>query len=93
MAYRTAGREVLRASPTTHAARVAAGGAHVDEDRSVAEVMGELEAVDLDAFDAVVSNCFDAISRTLAEDPRRTTLVMADRADVRRIGDPPGLPY
>jgi len=70
-------------------------GAHVDDDCSVADLMSELEAVDLAAFDTVLRNCFDAISRARAEDALLATLAMADRtmADLRRIGDPPGLSY
>jgi hypothetical protein len=70
-------------------------GAHVAGDRSVGDLMRDLEAVDLAAFDAVIRNCFDAISRARAEDPSLATLGMADRtmAGVRRIDDPSGLRY
>lgn len=70
-------------------------GAHLDEHRTVDQLMTDLEAVDLGAFESVVSNCFSTLSQARAADPRLTILDMVDRAfaDVRGVDDPPDAQY
>lgn len=70
-------------------------GAHVDDQRSVGELMRDLEAADMNAFDAVLDNAFATISDARAADLRLGLLRLLDATltGLARADDPPGPAY
>ena len=85
------------ATRTIDATAIALGlRAKLDEQRGWQKTLSNvgINGVTLAAFDAVLCNCFDAISRARVEDPRLATLVMVDltMAGSRRIDDSSSAP-
>ncbi len=70
-------------------------GAHVDDQRSVGELMRDLEAADKNAFNAVLDNAFATISDARAADPRLGLLRLVDATmtGLKRTDDPSGPAY